>query len=141
MIFSHKTQTVSIAIFACTMLLSAIYIVLRCLDVNFPDWISQITVAAMGLIICITAILAPFSKEKTEDETIKSIRAHTMAGVAAVCFCLIMLHHIFSIILHALGMTEMITGIKIVSLRNILLVEIIYFIILKLSVRSYMKKQ
>lgn len=141
MIFSHKTQTVSIAIFTCTMLLSAIYIILISSGVNFPGWLSQIAVASMGMIICITAILAPFSKEKTEDETIKSIRAHTMAGVTAVCFCLIMLHHIFSIILHALDMADLIPEIKLVSLRNILLIEVIYFIILKLSVRSYLKKQ
>lgn len=141
MIFSHKTQTVSIAVFTCTMLLSAIYIVLVSSGVNFPGWLSQIAVAAMGLIICITAILAPFSKEKTEDDAVKAIRTRTMAGVTAVCFCLIMLHHIFSIILHALDMADLIPEIKLVSLRNILLIEVIYFIILKLSVRSYLKKQ
>lgn len=136
MVFSHKTQIVSIALFACTILLSIVYIVLICLGVTFPDWLSSIAVTAMS----ITAILAPFSNEKAEDENVKSIRARTAAAIMAAYFCLIMLHHIFSVILHALNMADLTPEIKIVSPRIILMVEIIYFIILKLSVRTYMKK-
>ncbi len=140
MVFSHKTQIVSIALFTCTILLSIVYIVLICLGVTFPDWLSSIAVTAMSIVIGITAILAPFSNEKAEDDNVKSIRARTAAAIMAAYFCLIMLHHIFSVILHALGMADLTPEIKIVSPRIILMVEIIYFIILKLSVRTYMKK-
>lgn len=140
MVFSHKTQIVSIALFACTILLSIVYIVLICLGVTFPDWLSSIAVTAISIVIGITAILAPFSNEKAEDDNVKSIRARTAAAIMAAYFCLIMLHHIFSVILHALGMADLTPEIKIVSPRIILMVEIIYFIILKLSVRTYMKK-
>ena len=141
MIFSHKTQTISIALFACAMFLSAIYIVLRCFDVNLPEAATHIAVTCLGLLVCVTALIAPFSKEKAENETVKSIRTQTASAIMAVCFCVIMLYNMLNSVLTILDMDSLMPDLKLVSLRGILLIEVIYFIILKARIRQHLSKR
>ena len=141
MIFSHKTQTISIALFACAMFLSAIYIVLRCFDVNLPEAATHIAITCLGLTICITALIAPFSKEKVENETVKSIRTQTASAIMAVCFCVIMLYNMLNLVFTILDMDSLMPDLKLVSLRGILLIEVIYFIILKARIRQHLSKR
>ncbi len=134
MIFSHKTQTISIALFACAMFLSAIYIVLRCFDVNLPEAATHIAVTCLGLLVCV-------SKEKVENETVKSIRTQTASAIMAVCFCIIMLYNMLNLVFTILDMDSLMPDLKLVSLRGILLIEVIYFIILKARIRQHLSKR
>ncbi len=141
MIFSHKTQTISIALFACAMFLSAIYIVLRCFDVNLPEAATHIAVTCLGLLVCVTALIAPFSKEKVENETVKSIRTQPASAIMAVCFCIIMLYNMLNLVFTIFDMDSLMPDLKLVSLRGILLIEVIYFIILKARIRQHFSKR
>lgn len=141
MIFSHKTQTIPIALFACTMFLSAIYIVLRCFDVNLPETAAYIAVTCLSMIVCITALIAPFSKEKVENETVKSIRTQTASAIMAVCFCVIMLYNMLNLVFTILDMDSLMPDLKLVSLRGVLLIEVIYFIIMKARIRQHLSKR
>ncbi|MCX4337835.1 MAG: hypothetical protein K1V99_10270 [Bacteroidales bacterium] len=91
--------------------------------------------------ICITALIAPFSKEKAENETVKSIRTQTASAIMAVCFCVIMLYNMLNLVFTILDMDSLMPDLKLVSLRGILLIEVIYFIILKARIRQHLSKR
>lgn len=139
MLFSHKIQILSISTFLCGIFLSIALLVVILMNVPVPDNAKLVCSKVLGTIVCVSALAAPFSKEKVEDETVRLIRFKTIAYIVAVCFCLLVIESLVYILFA--GPETLIPSAQktVTGLGHILFVEIVYFVVLKVSVSHHRK--
>lgn len=141
MLFSYKIQKTAIVVFFSCIILLIIYYTLAIEGVKMPEEPERGILTILGCMAFISALVAPFSKEKTEDEAVKRIRLKTIALFCALVFCYLLFSGFFIYLLKVMDANVPEFMYKQFSLRGVLFLEIGYFIILKLSIFRYLKKE
>jgi len=127
-LFSHNIQRIALVAFLIGIILSIIYLLLTAHGVEITESVKSSFIVLDGGIICIAALIAPFTKEKNETDVVKHVRLLTISTISIVAFCLIIIAFFIQIIFEQFPLDE------VVSLRSVLLFEIVYFIVLKIKV-------
>lgn len=123
----HRVQRLTFIAFGIGLLISIVLFVAIAKGVELSDSFKSGLASLVGGVMCLSAMIAPFTEEAVETDAVKDIRLKTIAFMAGVCFCLLMIAFFVRIILAQFP----IDGIF--NLRSLFLIEVIYFIILKHS--------
>lgn len=134
MLLSHRIQKVVFVSFAIGLLSSVVYFVLALKGASIPESAKKIWVVTNAVVVCLSALVAPFTQEKQESEGVKYQRMKLLSYISAVYFCLILLSCTIKIVLGVFGITDISLLDAISSLKCILLFEIIYFVLLKVKI-------
>lgn len=139
MLFSYKVQKACIISFCCSIIISVLYAML--ISIGEEPLINSnfIFSIVLGLVMCLSAMIAPFCEEKNEDESVKAMRRELSLKLLSVIFCVVMLYNMMRFVLIASDMEEVVPSMKLVHIKVVLLFELIYFIILKRKAKRHMK--
>lgn len=140
MLFSHKVQTISIVSFCFSLFLLTIYEVLIIRGVLLPECLQRTILLVLGFVAFVSALVAPFSKEIIENDTVQGIRLKLLGRVCSIVFFCLLLSGFVAFFLKVMDATVPDFLSKQFSLRLILFIEIVYFVALKLSISHYLKK-
>ena len=69
------------------ILLSVTYMILVLSGVSIPEELKKWAVLSAGLLVCISALIAPFTREKEETDSTKAFRKKLAVTMAAIYFC------------------------------------------------------
>ena len=69
------------------ILLSVTYMILVLSGVSIPEELKKWAVLSAGLLVCISALIAPFTREKEETDFTKAFRQKLVVTMAAIYFC------------------------------------------------------
>ena len=136
MLLSNKIQKIALTGFFIGILLSVTYMILILSGVSIPEELKKWAVLSAGLLVCISALIAPFTREKEETDFTKAFRKKLVVTMAAIYFCFLLCCHAVKIILQVNGVENVQFFNEITGLKSVLLLEIIYFILLKYRLRS-----
>lgn len=131
MLFSNKIQKVAFAVFFIGILLSIIYTILVLKGVSMPEQLKKWVVITGGLLVYLSALVAPFTQEKEETESIRTYRNKLVVRITAIYFCLLLCCYAIRIILQVNDVDNVQFLNEIIGPKSILLLEIVYFVLLK----------
>ncbi len=69
------------------ILLSVTYMILILSGVSIPEELKKWAVLSAGLLVCISALIAPFTREKEETDFTKAFRTKLVVTMADIYFC------------------------------------------------------
>lgn len=134
MLLPHRIQKAAFLVFAIGMVGSFVYIVLILTGVSMPGNIKGYLPLVLGALVYLSALVAPFTREKEENEVVEQVRLKTIALVTAFYFCIILTAYAIRVLLLANSVESTSWIDEVLSSKSIVLFEIIYFVILKVSI-------
>ena len=78
MLLSNKIQKIALTGFFIGILLSVTYMILILSGVSIPEELKKWAVLSAGLLVCISALIAPFTREKEETDSTKAFRKNSL---------------------------------------------------------------
>lgn len=134
MFLSHRIQKVVFITFTIGLISSVAYLYFVFRGITFPENTKKIWVVINAIVVCLSALLAPFTQEKQESKEVKYLRMKSLSYISALYFCLILLSYALKVVLGVFGITDISVLDAIASLKCVLLFEIAYFILLKVNI-------